>query len=449
MRRFDRVTVMSRTRVVVLTALVLAVPAACGDSGVVGGECRTGYTLCNGHCIDMAHDPNNCGACGHVCPSGAACVNALCGGSLDGSAGAGGTSGAGDIGGATTGGEGDSGGRAGNGGNSGVAGISGNAGVSGLDGGNPNDAATDAPICNDPIDTAQNCGACNNVCMDPTPFCAPNGAGTYHCVKDCGMLTLCGDDCVDLNVDPDHCGNCSTVCPSGICQGGMCVGANVGHVVAACDDYAQATQNAPQVVLLGNTVLLPLRNAVRILAYTQYTPATVSAHVTTLVDGAATGRGRMMPTITNLTDYNQLSAQLDIANIDVFLIEDQSAAPAGQLATVGAAWQATGAIDSFARAGGVVMVLAGATGRGQMSDFLTSSQLLAVSAQALANTTTLYNRAPADAVGINVISPLVGQRNTCSFSTSVSESGDTVFVIEDAAAPTLGNPSVVHRVIVP
>jgi hypothetical protein len=34
---------------------------------VCSGVCGTGKAFCNGNCIDVSSDPNNCGACGNVC----------------------------------------------------------------------------------------------------------------------------------------------------------------------------------------------------------------------------------------------------------------------------------------------------------------------------------------------------------------------------------------------
>jgi Stigma-specific protein, Stig1 len=46
-----------------------------GGGGGGGGGCPSGQTKCNGKCVDLATDPNNCGSCGHVCPYG---TNQLC-----------------------------------------------------------------------------------------------------------------------------------------------------------------------------------------------------------------------------------------------------------------------------------------------------------------------------------------------------------------------------------
>jgi hypothetical protein len=57
---------------------------ACDASGACTiGSCNPGFGNCNGHITDgceanLATDPNNCGACANVCPTGDACVNGAC-----------------------------------------------------------------------------------------------------------------------------------------------------------------------------------------------------------------------------------------------------------------------------------------------------------------------------------------------------------------------------------
>src|SRR3954469_25370232 len=40
----------------------------CGSCGAYAC-CPTSSACCNGVCTDVSSDPNNCGACGHVCPA--------------------------------------------------------------------------------------------------------------------------------------------------------------------------------------------------------------------------------------------------------------------------------------------------------------------------------------------------------------------------------------------
>jgi hypothetical protein len=436
---------MQRTRLIFWSALLaLVFPAACGSSGVVGGECRASFLDCNGQCVDAQTDPANCGGCGRSCDPGVACENAICGGSLDGSVGTDGAAG--------------SAGSAGSSGSAGEAGAS-NTGDGGPSGGSSSlDAGSDAPLgdaqpdasCGPPpYDRPEACGDCATQCTGDTPICSPDGMGSYVCVKKCDdPLTLCGNQCVDLNIDPDHCGSCPNVCPSGICQGGKCVGANVGHVVVACMDYSQPVANSPQTVLMGNAVFLPIRNPVRILAYTENAPLAVRTKVNQDIGFAATARGRAFALTASAT-YADVTAKLNINDFDVLMIYDQSTAPKGQLATIGAAWQTSTVLSSFAAAGGVIVALSSGTGTGEMDQLFTSAELLDVSAETSAANVTLYNRAPADALGINVISPFLAPKNSCTFTTSTVPDSDDIFVIRDAASPAAGSPVVVHRVIEP
>ncbi len=127
--------------------------------------------------------------------------------------------------------------------------------------------------CVDPatFDSADSCGTCDAKCPTSAPTCSPDGSGGHTCVLVCDdPLKACNGKCVDFNIDADNCGSCGNACPTGICQGGMCVGATPGNIVAACMDYQTATPGTPQTVLLGNAAFLPMRRPVRILAYTEY-----------------------------------------------------------------------------------------------------------------------------------------------------------------------------------
>jgi hypothetical protein len=263
-------------------------------------------------------------------------------------------------------------------------------------------------------------------------------------------LQDCGDQCVDTNVNPLHCGACFNLCPSGICSGAVCVGASPGHLALYCMDYAWAQPATAHTALLGNAVFLPLRNEIRVLAYTRFAPSAVRNQVNRVIDWSASARGRTYR-IDAVTQAAALSASLSIQDYDVFLVYEQADAPTGQMASIGASWAASGVLQSFAEAGGVIVVLDGARGTGEMAEFIDAAGLLALNghnAIALDDTTTrFFNRSPGDALGIGVVSPLSPVPYSCTFDTSVSPSTDTVFVITDAPAPGVGNPVVVHRTI--
>jgi hypothetical protein len=248
---------------------------------------------------------------------------------------------------------------------------------------------------------------------------------------------------VDLATDAMHCGACDNPCPSGICQGAKCVGATVGHVVLLCSSYEQNLQSSPQTTLLGNAVFLPLGNPVRILAYGEHSPNAIETKVNQAIGWSATAKGRTY-VITPANTASAVTNQLDKTNFDVLLVYDQTNAPAGALGAAGTAWAST--LASFVAAGGVVVIPSGGGGTGQMSELVTNAGLLAVTGQTLLGASVLYNNAPFDAVGLNVLSPYVSLKQTCTWNTATTPGPKVVFVVENGPAGGAGDPVVIHRI---
>ena len=432
----------------------LIVPVACETGGVVGGECADGLTLCDGKCVDLRDDEQNCGKCDEVCPTGVQCIAGICGG--DGSVPA-------DASDAPADGPdfdvsvdrdvpdaGDGGADTGDapfidGGDAAPDGPP-------TDGPQTDGPLTDGPLvdnCVPPFDTPLACGDCFTQCTGATPICSPVD-GSFQCVPLCTPpLENCGGQCVDTNSDPEHCGMCFKTCPTGLCQGGMCVGATVGHEVLFCMNYDRPVVSSPQTTLLGNAIFLPFVDPVRILAYDEFTKNSNRVKVEQAIDMAATAKGRSF-NLTNVSQSASVPTMLSVLDFEVFLVMDQSEATSGTLGAIGNGWMAT--LDSFARAGGSVVVLSSTNGVAEMGNLMTNAGLLNVNGQTDNTFSVLHNRSPADAVGLNVPSPFLALQDTCFFDTSDTPAADTVFVVTDAPPGSdagLGNPVVVHRTKLP
>jgi hypothetical protein len=144
--------------------------------GACSLSCGGGTNKCPGdggfYCYDLAHDNNNCSACGMACMSGYRCT-----------APEGGTMGACSL-----------------------SCVSGQTICNTVSG----------DTCTDLQRSDQHCGKCNSPCADG--FKCTMGvceiscqAGLEVCPTDGG-----GDRCTNLHLDPEHCGNCNTKCMNGL-----------------------------------------------------------------------------------------------------------------------------------------------------------------------------------------------------------------------------------------
>lgn len=202
--------------------------AACAKTEGCAVECQPGFRCCDGLCVDINRDSNNCGNCGHNCGEGKICMNAdcveACGGVICSDA----QSCCGDAcvyiqtdpkncGGC---------------GNECSEGEICNNGTCEKITCDPEceEGYTCCQIgyekkCIDLNSDPQNCGSCGNKCgLNET---CKNGTCTEDtCDPACGEgLRCCGGTCVDTKTDPNNCGFCGNVCDpetSDSCVGGQC-----------------------------------------------------------------------------------------------------------------------------------------------------------------------------------------------------------------------------------
>ncbi|MEM1414756.1 MAG: MXAN_6577-like cysteine-rich protein [Myxococcota bacterium] len=174
-------------------------PFFCGDcetaceegevcsGGVCGVVCDTGLTDCDGACVDLATNANNCGACGDACPAvpggTALCAESQCGGLCD--------EGFFDC---------------------------------NLDAGRADSDGCEAELALD-ID---NCGACGVSCDvdNAAGTCSEGACEIVACdagFADCDTMVSTGCE-AETDTDPMNCGACGTVCGMGeICAAGDCL----------------------------------------------------------------------------------------------------------------------------------------------------------------------------------------------------------------------------------
>jgi hypothetical protein len=256
-------------------------------------------------------------------------------------------------------------------------------------------------------------------------------------------LVDCAGFCVDTTMDPGNCGGCGTSCYSGICQLSHCVGGTTGAIVFIGHDYV--TYSQAQARVLSNAVLLPQSSqTVPVLSYERYANNAALSNVKSIIGAAAKAAGRTLA-LTSTTADSDVMTGLTIDKYGVLLVADQVSASPGTLAALGASWMSE--LGAFTQAGGVVVILDGETGVGEMPELVTATGLLDVSAQtpvpALTQVTVV---GLTDALALGVGVRYAAGANSASFSTEPA-GGDVVYVV---AAPSgdgaPGAPVVIHKV---
>jgi hypothetical protein len=170
------------------------------------GPCSSGMICCSGECTDPVSDPQNCGACGNVCPNGV-CTTAGCS--------------------------------------------------------CPPGFTVCGAICYNLSNDPHHCGSCGKACPAPansTPTCTNQvcgfacDSGFFACGNACcpTARTCCNGACTDLTSDIQNCGTCGKSCTDQqVCQDGACItkSCDTGQLhqcyLPAQDDYGNCVNDCP------------------------------------------------------------------------------------------------------------------------------------------------------------------------------------------------------------
>jgi len=106
--------------------------------------------------------------------------------------------------------------------------------------------------------------------------------------------------------------------------------------------------------------------------------------------------------------------------------------------------------------------LDGSDGTGEMHEFINAGNLLDPTQQTSVTGQTelltagqmpmpgeIFNNAPFDVIGVNVLNSFLGSSHTCTFNTDAQEGSDLIFVFTDDPVRGVGAPVAIHRVIAP
>ncbi|MFK7987845.1 MAG: hypothetical protein AB8I08_17640 [Sandaracinaceae bacterium] len=451
-------------RVSVFSVLLAGWVGGC-TSAVVGAECREGFEVCDGMCVELSSDALHCGACGVACAPGEACREGTCGLAFDGGVPADGQvtyadgsvlpdgalpdgalpDGALPDGALPDGALPD--GSVPDGGLPDGAVPDGAVPDGGLPDGSPPDGSTpdgSTPDGGGPTgcDLGQtdcsglcvrtdidrtNCGGCGVVC--PAGEVCDDGTCRGGCLS---PRVICDDGCVDPGSDPDHCGGCDQPCPSGVCFSGMCSGPLAGHLVLVGHDYEESRSDMRRVA--GNAVHLGARAGhTRVLVYEGHATSAAIVGVDAAIDQVSTETARTWTRVVSLA--NDVPAGL--ADADTFVVYAQNEAVDTDIDGLGAAWGV--ALNTFLRRGGVVVVFDGMGGNRGTYRLLVQASLLRMSGRLDVTSTVLDVVAPGDAVALGVPLRYRAEASSVRFLT---DEGETV-----VAAPS--GPVVIHRTVIP
>jgi len=229
----------------------------------------------------------------------------------------------------------------------------------------------------------------------------------------------CDGTCIDTTNDPNHCGSCTRVCASGICEDSKCVGAIVGHVVAIGHDYQ--SYHAGMARVLGNAIALGASYTVHVGFFrgSASDAARSGALSAAGVGTNATGRPHVFVGLTAITA--QTLASVDVVVVDAQIGDGDAAEALGQT------WAP--ALPAFFARGGVVIVLEGANGVSYRA--AAGAGLYTVDAPSDATSQQVHIADGTDAVAYHVPSPYLAETTSVSFpgvTGVVANAGDEAVV---------------------
>jgi hypothetical protein len=508
--RFGRIAAAA---MVPASLLGLVSPSSCTVTGVVGGDCRDGFGWCDGECLDLQSDEDNCGSCGHECRPGVTCRHGVCGGSRDGSAEGGANAGGqgnysgegqgndkdggkdaeGDVfdewdaswdgshaGAGGVGGEDGTGGRRTDGGNRAGDDSGGNAGSSaagashagGVEGGSPSTGGRAAGGATGSPGGAGARGG-NSGAYAGSGNAANAGAGGSECTPPYRTASQCGDcytacrgttplcspvdgeyQCVPRCEEPLV--DCSAQCVDVQSNPDHC--GRCGHRCPSrlCQAGTCVGAQAGDVVLICmnlEAIAEPQKFLLGNSVFHQLTAVRILSY-----EEYASSRATSQVAAAIESFGRPYSLELaasanqvvqDLNVIDFDVLIVHDQPNAPEGALGDIGSAWAETLDSFTRAGGTVLVLSSTDGVDEMHELLTSAGLLEVDAERSVTGTRLANAAPGDAIGDGVLTRFLALAETCAFDTSLVEDAENVVVVTTDPTQAPVDPVVIHRVISP
>lgn len=261
--------------------------------------------------------------------------------------------------------------------------------------------------------------------------------GSGECTEE--AATECSGDCVDLQSDPDNCGECGVRCESGICDAGVCQGLTAGHVVVMGVTLDDAGPRSAAARLLGNALFLHSLSDLRVAVYTEHADPGSLEHFGQIAADEAQQRGRAVES-RSVASAAELAAIASGSEADVIVIPRQyaSGSNAAGFRELGASL--AGPLDDFIHRQGIIITLALDTNTAAL---VAGTTLVGSISSRKPTETTLEVVSWHDALSVGMVSPFQATA-TAAFTVDTSMNDvRTVVTTSD------GLPVVLHRAVAP